>query len=183
MDITKKGKEEIVKLKSEIVQLDKEYISMCDRQSKEHDQLYRKALSKECDKIWRKKNAKETRISEIEKLGLSSKECLALKKELLHFKTIASERMLGSSDYTVVGQSKALDGAYVKVTYCKWGSFMRNVKGCGSLAGKTDINEVVELPEKEYNELLNQNSVHKTSFMGGHSERIVTPNGEVVQEK
>lgn len=101
--------------------------------------------------------AKEARIydkrSAIEKFGISSKELTKLKRELHGFRSIKYDRGLGSRDTVKVGYSKVLN-SYVLVDSTSYTSFMRNVKGCGSLAGKTDISGFRLISKKTYDDIL-----------------------------
>ena len=99
-------------------------------------------LSEMYNKMSRTENNKKykviDKINEIEEYGLSRKEMNKLKRELMNFETLEHSTNLGSRDRTVQGFSKTLDKK-VKVSYTRYTSFMRNVRGCGSLAGQISI--------------------------------------------
>jgi hypothetical protein len=101
--------------------------------------------------------AKEARIDEkidaIKKFGLATKEVARLKRELHGFRSIKYDSSLGMRSSEKIGYSKVLN-SYVLVSATSYTSFMRNVKGCGSLAGKTDISGFRLISKKTYDDIL-----------------------------
>jgi len=97
----------------------------------------------------------EERKSEIEKLGLSTKERSALKREIESFSGLQYGSSIGSRDKVVIGFSKKL-GKYLIVRYTKFSSFMRNVRGMGSLAGTKDIRSIKEISKRQYDNIMKQ---------------------------
>ena len=133
----------------------------------EDRQFYSKAANAEYTKILKI----EERIEQIKKFGLSTYELGKLKKELSGFKTITYNKSLGMRDKVVIGHSNVL-GTYVKISYVSYNSFMRNVRGMGSLSGTKDIDSITPISKQTY-DMITQ-GVNKSggtrssgSFMGG----------------
>jgi len=120
-----------------------------------YDSYERKGLKNESRKLDTKYYKIEERINEIQKLGLSTKQRSALKRETVNFKTLHYDRNLGTRDKTVIGYSKAL-GNYVIVDYTSYTSFMGNVRGMGSLAGTKDIGRVRIISKSQYEQITKQ---------------------------
>jgi hypothetical protein len=126
----------------------------------------------------------EDKINEIKKLGISSKQKTRLKKELVLFALVESDKSIGSTDVIKVGYSKTL-GDWVKVSYTKFSSFMSNVRGCGSLANTIDIRSLEMISASEASTLVNAGKKFSVSFAGstqvttidGAGNRVVKVNG------
>ena len=137
----------------------------------------------------RKYYSMQEKIEELQKLGLSSTTQLAsLKREIASFKRIGGDRTIGLSDRVVVGYSKALQN-YVKVRYTVYSSFMRNVRGMGSLVGTKDIHQIIILPKVVYERILigverAGGAKQRTSFLGATQEtrggQILKRNGDSI---
>jgi hypothetical protein len=149
MNLTEKAKKEIEELNAVIIAKEKETKVLEKRRQMERDSLYYKALNRELDSIWRKKNKAEETIKEIQKLGISTSENRNIKKEVSSFHNVKYDTSLGCRDVVAVGLSKTLNG-YIKVEYTKFTSFMRNVKGCGSLANTMDFSSVEQITLVDY---------------------------------
>lgn len=124
----------------------------------------------------------QDKIREIEKTGLSSSEQYAIKKSLPGFFIIKSTKELGSSSYEAVGFVPKLNNYFV-VNYMKFSSFMRNVRGMASEAGKTNINSIRVISKDIYDEITKgvqeKGRKHEIFFMGSYQEK----RGGVIQEK
>lgn len=149
MELTIKAKKEIKELNELIIAKEKETKVIEKRRQTEKDSLYYKALNRELDIIWRKKNKAEETIKEIQKLGISTSENRSIKKEVNSFSNIKYDTSIGCRDVAAVGLSKTLNG-YIKVEYTKFTNFMRNVKGCGSLANTIDFSSVEQITVVDY---------------------------------
>jgi hypothetical protein len=102
---------------------------------------------------WRGKWARlYDKQTELEKLGISTNEKKAILLTLPSMFSINSDRNLGTRGGTKVGFVAKLN-AYVKVSYTKYTDFMHNVRGMGSLAGKTDIDSVEPISKETYEQI------------------------------
>ena len=131
---------EIIAIELEIGRLDKKWIdadsySGLDWESRK---MLRKQIRRNQDKLYNKKHNREDKLKEIKTLGVSSKQIRALVKEISLFSTEKYESSLGARDFIKRGFSKTL-GILVRVEGTRFTSFMSNVRGCGSLSGKTYI--------------------------------------------
>lgn len=177
---TKKAQEEVEKLNEEIAYLKSEEKRYNDKAMASTDSFVRKSYYSECNKIYNKIYKKEEKRDSIIAMGISSSEKTSVVKELYTYKTLKSSKTLGSTNYVKIGFSKKLN-TYVKVEYTYFSNFMHNVRGCGSLANKKDIDAIHSLSEEEYNQLSNENRVSECYFMGAHEKKVMSPEGKVVE--
>jgi len=96
---------------------------------------------------------KQEKQREVKSMGISSSEKSVLLREASKFITIHRVKDMAGYSCTAVGWSKSL-GMFVKVSYHKYSSFMRNVKGCHSLADTTHLDSFEQLTESEVDEFL-----------------------------
>ena len=93
---------------------------------------------------------------------------------------INSQKSLGANGFEKTGYVAKLN-AYVIVSGTKYGDFMRNVRGMGSLAGSTDIRSVKIINKQIYDNITKgvqeKGRRHETNFFG-HQE---TRNGVIVK--
>jgi len=151
-----KAQQEIKKLMGEIKYLEGQTTRNNERyQDPNTDSWLRKHLGKENNSLWTKKYNKENKIREIKEMGYSTLEMAGLKRELCGFSSLSHGSSIGSRDRTVVGYSKKL-GKYVIVSYTRWTDMMRNVRGCSSMAGKTDINSLKIISKAQYDSITKQ---------------------------
>lgn len=115
----------------------------------------RKYYQQEMNKLYIKESKVEDRIRDIKNSGFSTYEIGALKKEVTNFYPLTYSASLGSRDRVVVGYSNALKN-YVIVKYTSYNSFMRNVRGCGSLAGTKDISSIKIISKSQYDKIIKQ---------------------------
>jgi len=148
MERTKECKEEIEKYQAERDSLRKQAEETRENYYKNKGEKYEKwkwdnMLRRE-RAIYTKIQYRDEKISDLEGDNISNKEKRALIKEIYNLKQVEYDRSLGCRDYIREGFSKAL-GKKIRIKYTKFTSFMRNVKGCRSLAGQYDIIEIKEL--------------------------------------
>jgi len=154
--MTLEADQEIHALQLELQRLRDVSNSLFDKAQKyPYNSYERKAFISEQRKIDTKFYKLEEKISDIKKLKLSSKQQSGLKREIGTFRALQHSSSLGSRDRIVVGYSKAL-GQYVIVTYTSFNSFMRNVRGCSSLAGTKDINDIRYISKQQYDNITSQ---------------------------
>ena len=153
MSLTKNAEAEIIELKKEIATLDELYQKYINLSRNAHDRNTFAVYRREYNRVWNKMSAKEDKIRDIEKLGISTKEKTSLLRESHSFSTISHDRGLGMRDnVVVVGFSKVLN-SHVKFNIASYTEFMKNVRGMGSLAGKRDIEKIEYISEDEYTRL------------------------------
>ena len=166
-----KAQQEINKLKGEMNELERQNTRNNERYSDpKTDTWLRKHLAKENNSIWTKKNNKENKINTINEFGYATLEMSGLKRELSGFTSLTHSSSMGSRDRTVVGFSKKL-GKYVIVKYTKWTGMMRNVRGCSSMAGNTDINSLKVISKAQYDSITKQEKKPTRRPTGWESRR------------
>lgn len=126
-----------------------------------------KALQKESVQLRNKAYRKEEKILHLERMGYSSLEQKAIMKEADAFIIVESERSMGSTSVIKVGFSKTAS-QLIKVEVHKFTDFMRNVRGCGGLAGKKELNYIVPITQEEIDELKTRGKISRTLFCGNH---------------
>lgn len=94
----------------------------------------------------------ENKVKELKEQMLSTKELNGIKKEMSSFRTISNKVGLGSRDIEAIGYSQILN-SYIYVSYVRFTDFMRNVKGCESIAGSKDIHELKMISEHEFQKM------------------------------
>jgi hypothetical protein len=132
--------------------------------------MYKREMNA-CD---RKMSNLDDRIRELQNLKLSSGEKRSLMKEMDNMTALKSDRDLANTNIVKVGWSDTL-GSYVKIKYTKWSSFMSNVRGMGSLAGKKEIDDVEKISKEEYESLIGTPRTQTTSFMGATQTFVTDP--------
>ncbi|MCK9273059.1 hypothetical protein M0P65_05940 [Candidatus Gracilibacteria bacterium] len=169
MEITKKALTEIESLKSKKEELEKEKLSLqqkIDLEISKKEWKYVHFVRKEQSKIFDKIFNTENKIELIEKRKISSSEWNKIKTEALNsFTTISTEKSIGMSSVIKIGYSKTIL-QWIEVDITKYSSFMSNVRGCGSLANKKELNSITVLTLEQYNEKLGGTKEMTTSFMG-----------------
>jgi hypothetical protein len=121
---------------------------------------------REANRLSNKRYQIEDKIRGIKELGISTGEKRALSTSIRSggaWTKIKSERDLSGTTYSAIGRFL---GKLVRVQYTKWSSFMSNVKGMGSYAGKTDIVSISEISPEDYNSFMKQERTSTVSFMG-----------------
>lgn len=177
--VTEKGLKEIDELKREIRELQAQKQRLQAKAwAPETDRYARKAYESEINKIWTKSYNKEDKIGIIQKLGISSSELTGLKKEVKGWLSLTHGSSLGSRDRTVIGYSKVL-GNYVIVNYTEWTDFMRNVRGCSSMAGTKDIRSIKIISKEQYDRIVSQEKIPTRRPTGW--ERRPSPQPSVLQ--
>jgi hypothetical protein len=152
MFYTKKAQEEIKKLEIQAAEAKKNEDNFYKRMIEAKEHYLRDGLRRDYNKESNKRYRLEDKVKEISKLGFSSTEKRAISKERYTFSTIKYETSLGCRDVVAVGFSKALNH-HVKITYTWFTDFMRNVKGCGSLANTVDFQNIELISEEEFKKL------------------------------
>lgn len=170
--MTPKAQAEIEKLKLEADVLNRTSVILRKKSYATTNQYEHKALKKESNSLQNKAYKKEEKIRDLERIGYSPLEQKAIMREADQFTTIESESSLGSKSTVRVGFSKTAN-ALVKVEIHKFTDFMRNVKGCGSLAGKKGIDYIVPITQEEIDELKTRGKISRTLFCGNHEQ--ITP--------
>lgn len=174
--MTEKCQREIENLKEAIEEIKiRDLPGLQKRRDSEGDLKMRQVWRREIDKRWTAICKKEDKIRGLEQIGFSTSEQTMIKKESPFFTSIHSDRSLGSRDLTKIGFSK-VTGAFVEVELTRWSGFMSNVKGCGSLANKTDLNSVKILTDAEYEQKKGGDKIHEVSFIG-NQKTVVHPDG------
>lgn len=172
VEISDKGLKEIENLRAEINYINTQIAVARKERDKVSDRICFAACCKGINKLDNNVCAKEDRIRGIETTGFSSAEWRGILKESDKFTTIESERGLGYRGTIKVGNS-AIACGLIKVDVCSYSNFMRNVKGCSSMANKRYLNTVVRLTKDQYEDLLNKGRTIRTCFMG--TEEKVVP--------
>ena len=97
----------------------------------------------------------QNRIWQIEELGLSTHERGELTKAINRgeFIPLGGNKDMYGASVESVGYFKPLQN-YLSVKYYKNSTFLRNIEGCKSDAGKTEIEYVEIITERKYNSLL-----------------------------
>lgn len=136
------------------------------------DHFIRQAINRQRNAVWRKIERVEEKISDVTNAGISTKDKRKLMKELRNFKSLDRERSLGSRDIVAVGYSD-LFKSHIRVEYTRWTSFMRNVRGCASYAGTTDIKDIKRITKATYTKLLKKAGYETTYFMGAKEKKRI----------
>lgn len=131
-----------------------------------------RALKKEADQLQNKACRREDKIREIENIGYSTAEQSAVMRESIHFTSLEIEKSIGTRRAVKVGFSKTAN-SFIKVKISSYTDFMRNVKGCGGLAGKKIISSIEQITEDEMAERKAEGRHNITLFGGMHE--TVTP--------
>lgn len=173
--MTEKCRREIEKLKLDINAIKTRVEDLQKRRDQEVQWGNRKIWQKEINSLSNKIYGKEDKIKGLEQTGFSSSEQAIIKKESSFFLSIHSDRSLSSTDLTKIGFSK-VTGTFVEVSLTHWSGLMSNVKGCGSLANKTDLNSIKILTDAEYEQKKGGDKIHEVSFIGSQ-KTVVHPDG------
>ena len=169
--MTEKCQREIEKLKLNCNGIKTRIEDLQKRRDQKINWGIRKILQKEIDSLYNKIYSKGDKITGLERTGFSTSERTAIKKESSFFISIHSDRSLGAKDLTKIGFSK-VTGTFVEVELTRWSGFMSNVKGCGSLANKTDLNSIKILTDAEYEQKKGGDKIHEVSFIGSQKTVI-----------
>jgi hypothetical protein len=160
--MTKKAQNEILKLQEKKINLEAELRTSSERRNafikaNGYDRLVVAAYDKEHNRINNRLFATDEKIQTIERDGVSTGERNAIVRAATShaggWVLVRLDRSLGCSGATKVGFYKPL-GAIFEVTYTRYNGFMRNVRGCGSLADTTSVNSVTRLMDGEAQDLL-----------------------------
>lgn len=172
MNPTVKCLTEINRVQSDIKSLEDDRADWQAKAIATNDWRIRKVYQTEMRRIEARLMKKGEKLTDLESMGISTAEQSAVKKEAdHHFLTIARDKSLGATDYTKVGYSK-VTGTFLKVRMTQYSSFMRNVKGCASMAEKKVLLSVETLTEEQVNTLLAAGCKNEVNFIG-HSESVV----------
>jgi hypothetical protein len=153
--VTEKALKEIEALNDKIVKLEEAEADARQKMFNSKDPFLVKAYRKEMNKCNDQKYKAKDKLQEIEGFGIASSEMTKLKKELYDFKTLERNTSIGITSYTSAGFSKTLQ-SHVVIDYTKYSGFMRNVKGCSSLANTKHIHSLEFISEEKYKELISQ---------------------------
>ena len=157
-----------------------------EREAKEFEDkasYYRRMNANAEARSWQTKwGRRYEKAQEIKNLGISTNEKKAVILSLPGMFTVSSDKSLGMSGALKVGYVEKL-GKYVKVNYTKYSSFMRNVRGCASLAGSTDIRSIEVIPKQVYDDIVKGvdaagGAKHEVNFIGHQESR----GGEVIKK-
>jgi len=170
--MTQEAEQELIQLKQD-----------ADYATQQESKYRSQGLNAEAGKWGRKWGKLYDKLTEMENLGLSTNEKKAVIKALPGMFTVSGDKQLGSSSALKVGFVPKLN-SYVKVEYTKFSSFMRNVRGCASLAGKYDLKSVTEISKEVYDKITKGveeqgGAKHEVHFAGAHETTI----GGVKQEE
>jgi hypothetical protein len=154
--LTKKAQDEITKLQEKKINLEAELRTSSERRNafikaNGYDRLVVAAYDKEHNRINNQLFATDEKIQSVEAQGVSTGEKNAIVRAATGWVLVRSDRSLGCSGATKVGFFKPL-GAIFEVTYTRYKGFMRNVKGCGSLADTTSVTCLTRLTDAEAQE-------------------------------
>lgn len=161
-EMTKKAQDEIVKLQEKKIGLEADLRTSSERRNafiKDHgyDHLVIRAYDKEHNKINNQLFATDEKIQSIEAQGVSTSERTGIVRAATGYGNewvlVKSDRSLGCSGATKIGFYKPL-GAIFEVSYTRYNGFMRNVRGCGSLADTTSVTSITRLTDAEAQELI-----------------------------
>lgn len=155
MEFTEKAAKEIVKLKEEVEELQKEERTLSARLTTgAYERILFDALRRERNRLYTKIENKQNRIDSITRRGMSTSETAALcrfAKDNGH--TVETDQSLGMR-----GATKVLyypkNGNFYSISYTRYNGFMRNVKGCSSLADTTSWGDPVPITEAAAREKL-----------------------------
>jgi hypothetical protein len=178
--MTPKALEQIQKLKDESHYADVRSRNLYDKGHSSTNKYEKDALYKEANNWSNKRYKLNSKIDEIIRSGFSTGEETSIKKNLGSFKTISSDSSLGSRERTAIGYSKPLK-SYVKVNYSAYNSFMRNVRGMGSLAGTKSIHSIKPITKKIYDNI-SEGIEKKGQLSGGWGQRTRNKRAEPMAE-
>lgn len=170
--MTPKCEEEINKIKENIVVLKRKSDEILTRERSESAWIIASALRKERFRIEDRIYKKEEKIRDLEKMEFSTSEQSKILRESDSFTLLELENSIGMKNVTRVGFSKVVNSNVV-INFTRYTDLMRNVKGCGGLAGKKQINSITTVTEEEVIELKKKGRVNRTLFGGCHE--TVTP--------
>jgi hypothetical protein len=182
--LTPMAKQEILDLEKNIKYLKAEHSRIRDNIYKATDKYTRKHYEIESNKIWLKIDNAEQKIDNIKRLGYSTRELTAVKKELPSGFSIKRDRDIAGTSNQVILNSKKL-GKPIKVEYSRGSQFLRNVRGMASEAGKVDIHKITPLTKAKVDNIRKGlerkgGSRQITNFMGA-SETL--RNGQKVTKR
>lgn len=170
--MTPKAKMQIEKLQLEADVLLEQSKSLRTKSCSTTNQYEYRALKKEADQLHNKAYRREDKIQAIESIGYSTAEQSSIMKESIHFTSLEIEKSIGTRRATKVGFSKTA-ASLIKIELFVYTDFMRNVKGCGGLAGKKSLSSIEIITEDEMKELKSKGRRNITLFGGCHE--TVTP--------
>lgn len=149
MKLTDKAQKEITVLEEKIKELKETQEETYNTIKTTNNYIAEKTLRKECSKISNRIYNTEQKMETIKTEGIASSEKRKLGEEMKFFQTIENNHSLGMTHKTKIGFSKILNSnVIIYATY--YSSFMHNVKGCSSLAGKISFDfDVITEEEKE----------------------------------
>lgn len=155
MEFTEKAVKEIKKLQVEVEDFQKEEKTISDRlMTGPYERILFDALRRERNRLYTKIENKQNRIDSVTRRGMSTSETAALcrfAKDNGH--TVETDQSLGMR-----GATKVLyypkNGNFYSISYTRYSGFMRNVKGCSSLADTTSWRDPVLITEAEAREKL-----------------------------
>ena len=184
MTMSTKATKEVEKLNNEISDLEKQMARATDKM---YTVPYteRAMWVRERRTVETKLYNKQDKVKQLEKWEIATSEKTTLLNEVAgyghNFETIRRDKSLGSSCITKVGWSKLLQ-SFLRVDYTHYSSFMRNVKGCGSLADKKELSGFSRITEEEVDALLQKGCMAETNFIG-HEEKVIPINRTAAQLK
>ena len=172
--VTQNAQQQLNELNSEQKYIQNQKDNLYSRLRGEQDTYMRKAITKQTSDLDRKYYNIEDKKRTIESVGYSTTEMGAIKRALPSFTSLSYDKSLGSSNKQKVGYVKSLNKYFI-VQFTEYGSFMRNVRGMGSLAGTKDLSSVKEISKQVYEQILNQQRNagvrSNVSFMGATEQK------------
>jgi hypothetical protein len=174
--LTVKALKEIVEAKAKIAEIEKMMGDVRKQRNEQADRYLYKALGKRIDGLYNQKDKLEEKIRNTEDCGISTREQRKMMDESSRFVVVEMEKNLGSLTMKKAGYSETLD-SLVAITYMKYSQFMRNVKGCASLAGKRELMKLERLTQDEYDGLIAKGRTDTTSFAGATETKVTKING------
>jgi hypothetical protein len=125
-----------------------------------------KYLIKERNSLYGKLERCDDSIRLLNDYGMTAAEHKKVAAEVLGGNSILekTETSLGCRERVVVGFSTKLS-SYIRVRSTRWNGFMRNVKGCASMADTCDITWST-ITEEEFNNVKASGIKHLTAFGG-----------------
>lgn len=152
--MTPKAEEEITNLLAKKSNLEADLRDLQGRRNAAgyRDMIVVRAYDKESNKLHNQLFTMDERIETIKRNGISTGERNAIGRAVTSscntWVTIQTDRSLGCNGATKVGYYKPL-AMFFEVSYTRYNGFMRNVKGCSSLADKTQVGSVTRLTGEE----------------------------------
>lgn len=172
--VTQKAQQQLNELNNDQKYIQNQKDNLYSRLKGEQDAYMRKAITKQISDLDRKYYNIEDKKRTIEQIGYSTTEMSAIKRALPSFTSLSYDKTLGSSDKQKVGYVKSLNKYFI-VRYTQYSSYMRNVRGMGSLAGTKDLGSVKEISKQVYEQIVNQQRNagvrSSASFMGATEQR------------